>query len=76
MPMTEIAPLPPIYTEGSVVASSPERKVKLAGISLKIFISSCKLPEASFTATIFSKSLAKRSIVSAVSDTPVRPGTL
>jgi hypothetical protein len=50
--------------------------MKSLGISLMIFISSNKLPEASLIATIFWKSFAKRTTVSAVIDTPVRPGTL
>ena len=76
LPITEMLPAAPLATIENVRASSPLITSKRAGLFFIISSTCSKLPLASLIAMIFSQSLAKRTVVSALRFTPVRPGTL
>ena len=61
---------------GNVKASSPDKTRNPSGRRRKISIICVRFPDASFIATMFSQSLAKRSTVDAAIFDDVRPGTL
>ena len=76
LPITEITPTAPVAIMWKVMASSPDKTSKSAGLFF-IISSTCSMePDASFIATILSQSLASRHVVSGLRLMPVRPGTL
>ena len=76
LPMTEMTPLAPLAIIGKVRASSPLITSNPLGLFFNISSTCSRLPDASFIPTILEQSHAKRTVVSAVMLTPVRPGTL
>ena len=73
---TEITPSNPTDNKGSVKASSPESSENPSRLPRTRSVAWSKRPEASFTATIFGHSSAKRATVPGHRFTPERPGTL
>ena len=73
---TEITPLPPTASIGRVNESSPETTVTRSPQRWTISLDWSKLPDASFTATMFWQSFAIRSIVAGRILTTLRGGML